>query len=84
MVVRARTFKKVTIRSDGEPSVRIVMRMVESRGAMMENPTCEIIQLQSQRYSNQSNGGAERVAETIRKQIRTCEFQIEKNARHDQ
>ena len=41
------------------------MRMVQSKGAMMEHPPCEIIQQQSLRYSHQSNGGAERMVQTI-------------------
>ena len=40
---------KVIIQSDGEPASEIVMRMVQSKGAMMEHPPCEIIQQQSQR-----------------------------------
>ena len=35
---------KVIIHSDGEPASEAVMRMVQSKGAMMENPVCEIIQ----------------------------------------
>ena len=57
---------KVIIQSDGEPASEIVMRMVQLKGAMMEHPPCEIIQQQSQRYSHQSNGGAERMVQTIR------------------
>ena len=56
----------VIIQSDGEPASEVVMRMVQSKGAMMENPPCEITQLQSQRYSHQSTGGAERMVQTIR------------------
>ena len=51
-----------------------------SKGAMMEHPPCEIIQQQSQRYSHQSNAGAERMVQTIRNQIRAYEIQIEKNS----
>ena len=43
------------------------MRMVLS---VMENPPCKIVQLHSQRYSHQSNGGAERMLQTIRNQIK--------------
>ena len=71
---------KVIIQSDGEPASEIVMRMVESKGAMMEHPPCEIIQQQSQRYSHQSNGGAERMVQTIRNQIKAYKIQIEKNS----
>ena len=46
----------------------------------MENPPCEIIQQQSRRYSHQSNGGAERMVQTIRNQIKACKIQIEKNS----
>ena len=71
---------KVIIQSDGEPASEIVMRMVQSKGAMMEHPPCEIIQQQSQRYSHQSNGGAERMVQTIRNQIKAYKIQIEKNS----
>ena len=71
---------KVIIQSDGEPVSEIVMRMVQSKGAMMEHPPCEIIQQQSQRYSHQSNGGAERMVQTIRNQIKAYKIQIEKNS----
>ena len=47
---------------------------------MMEHPPCEIIQQQSQRYSHQSNGGAERMVQTIRNQIKAYKIQIEKNS----
>ena len=56
------------------------MRMVQSKGAGMEIPPCESIQQQSQRYSHQSNGGAERIVQTIRNQIKAYKFQIEKNS----
>ena len=46
---------KVIIQSDAEPASEVVLRMVQSKGATMEHPPCEIIQ----RYSHQSNGGAE-------------------------
>ena len=35
---------KIIIQSDGEPASEVVMRMVQSEGAMMEHPPCEIIQ----------------------------------------
>ena len=57
--------QKVIVQSDGEPASEVAMRMVQSKGAMMENPPCEIIQQQSQRYGHQSNGGAERMVQTI-------------------
>ena len=38
------------------------------KGAMMENPPCEVIQQQSQRHSHQSNGGAERMVQTLHNQ----------------
>ena len=44
----------------------------------MGHPPCEIIQQQSQRYSHQSNGGAERMVRTIRNQIKAYKIQIEK------
>ena len=69
---------KVIIQSDGEPSSEVVMRMVHSKGAMTENPPCEIMQQQSQRYSHQCNGGAERMVQTIRSQIKAHKIQIEK------
>ena len=71
---------KVIIQSDGEPASEVVMRMVQSKGAMMEHPPCEIIQQQSQRYSQQSNGGAERMVQTIRNQIKAYKIQIGKNS----
>ena len=71
---------KVIIQSDGEQASEVVMRMVQSKGAMMENPPCEIIQQQSQRCSHQSNGGAERMVQTIRNQIKAYKIQIEKNS----
>ena len=46
----------------------------------MESPPCEIIQQQSQRYSHQINGGAERMVQTIRNQIKAYKIQIEKNS----
>ena len=48
---------KVIIQSDGEPASEVVMRMVQSKGAMMEHPPCEIIQQQSQRYSTRATEG---------------------------
>ena len=71
---------KVIIQSDGEPASEVVMRMVQSKGAMMEHPPCEIIQQQSRRYSHQSNGGAERMVQTVRNQIKAYKIQIEKNS----
>ena len=56
------------------------MRMVQSKSAMMGNPPCEIIQQQSERYSHQSNGGAERMVQTFRNQIKAYKIQIEKNS----
>ena len=61
---------KVIIQSDGESTSEVVMRMVQSKSAMMENPPCEIIQRQSQRYSHRSNGDAERMVQTIHNQIK--------------
>ena len=46
----------------------------------MENPPCEIIQRQSQRYSRQSKGHVEWRIQTIRNQIKTYKIQIEKNS----
>ena len=71
---------KVIIQSDGEPASEVVMRIMQSRGDMMEHPPCEIIQQQSQRYSHQSNGGAERMVQTIRNQIKAYKIQIQKNS----
>ena len=71
---------KVIIKSDGEPASEVVMRMVQTKGAMMENPPCEIIQPQSQRYSHQGSGGAERMVQTLRNQIKSCKIQIERNS----
>ena len=72
---------KVIIQSDGEPASEVVVRMVQSKGAMMENTPCEIIQQQSpQRYSHQSNGGAERMVQTIRNQVKAKKIKIEKNS----
>ena len=71
---------KVIIQSDGEPASEIVMRMVQSKGAMMEHPPCEIIQQQSHKYSHHNNGGAERMVQTIRNQIKAYKIQIEKNS----
>ena len=50
--------------------------MVQSKGATVENPPCEITQQQSQRYSH---GGAERAVQTISNQIKTHRVKIEKN-----
>ena len=72
---------KVIIQSDGEPASEVVMRMVQSKGARMEDPPSEIIQQQSQRYSYESNGGAERMVQTILNQIKMYIFQIEKKSR---
>ena len=57
--------QRLVIRSDGEPASELDMRMVQSKGAVMENP-CDVILPQSQRYSHHSNVGAERVVQTIR------------------
>ena len=47
----------------------------------MEHTPCENIQQQSQRYSHQSNGGAEqRMVQTIRNQIKVYKIHIEKNS----
>ena len=57
------------------------MGKMQSARAMVENPPCEIIQQQSQRYSHQSNGGAEPMVQTIRKQPKACKkIQIEKSS----
>ena len=45
----------------------------------MDNPPCEVIQQQSQRYSHRSNGGAERMVQTTRNQLKACKTQMEKN-----
>ena len=78
MVVRAWTLNSHHAISDGEPASEVIMRMVQSKGAMMENPPCEINQQQSQRYSHQSNGGAERMVQTIRSQIKAYKIQIKR------
>ena len=65
--------KVIIHQSDGEAASEVVMRMVQSKGAMMEHPLCEIIQQQSQRYSHQSSGGAERMVQTIRNQIKALQ-----------
>ena len=80
MNVRAWTLK-IIIQSGSEPALEAVIRIVQSKGAMMDNPPFEIIQQQSQRYSHQSNGGAERMVQTIRNQIQAYKIQIEKNSR---
>ena len=46
----------------------------------MESPPCEIIQQQSQRYSHQINGGAERMVQTTRNQIKAYKIHVEKNS----
>ena len=46
----------------------------------MENPPCEIIQQQSQRYSHQSNGDSERMVQSLRNQIKAYKVQLEKNS----
>ena len=46
----------------------------------LEHPPCEIIQQQSKRYNHQSNGGAERMVQTIRNQIKANKIQFEKNS----
>ena len=56
------------------------MRMLQAQGAVMENPPCELILQQSQRYSHQSNGGAERMMQTFRNQIKAYKIQIETNS----
>ena len=71
---------KVIMQSDGESASEVVMRMVQSESAMMENPPCEIIQRQSQRYSRQSKRDAERRVQTVRNQIKAYKIQIEKNS----
>ena len=71
---------EVIIQSDGEPASEVVMRMVQSKSAMMKNPTCELVQQQTQRYSHQSNGGVERMVQTTSKQIKTHKIQIDKNS----
>ena len=58
----------------------VVMRMAQSEGAMMENPPCEIIQQQSQRYSHQSNGGAQRMVQSTRNHMKAYKIQFEKNS----
>ena len=47
---------------------------------MMENPPCEIIQQQSQRYSHQSNGDSERMVQSLRNQIKAYKVQLEMNS----
>ena len=69
---------KVIIQSDGEAASEVVMRRVRSTSTMMENPPCEIIQRQSQRYSRQSKRNAERRIQTVRIQIKAYKIQIEK------
>ena len=41
-------YSKVIIQSDGESASEVVLRMVQSKGARMENPPCEIVQRQLQ------------------------------------
>ena len=38
---------------DGKPALGVAMRMVQSKGAMMENPPCEIIQQHSDTATEQ-------------------------------
>ena len=71
---------KVIIQSDGSQRQRLSCAWYSQKGAMMENPPCEIIQQQSQRYSHQSNGGAERMLQTIRDQIKVYKIQIDQNS----
>ena len=67
---------KVIIQSDGDPASEVVMRMVQSRGAMMEYPPCEITQRQSQRYSHR--GRTDGTNDT--QQIKAYKIQIETNS----
>ena len=75
---------KVIIQSDGESASEVVMRMVQSKSAMMENPPCEIVQRQAQRYNHQSKEDAERMVQTIRNRIKAYKIQIEKLRDHHQ
>ena len=70
----------VIIQSDGEPGSEVVLRRVQSKCATMENPPCEIVQRQSQQYSQQSKEDAEWRIQTIRNQIKAYKIQIEKNS----
>ena len=72
--------QKSSSSSDGEPGSEVVMRMLQSKSAMMENPPCELVQQQSQRYSHQSDGEVERMVQTIRNQVKTYKIQIDKNS----
>ena len=70
----------VIIQSDGDPGSEVVLRRVRSKCATMENPPCEIVQRQSQQYSQQSKEDAEWRIQTIRNQIKAYKIQIEKNS----
>ena len=69
-------YSKFIIQSDAE----VVLRMVQSKSATMENPPCEIVQRQSQQYSHQIKEDAEWRIQTIRNQIKAYKIQIEKNS----
>ena len=70
----------VIIQSDGEPGSEVVLRRVQSKCATMKNPPCEIVQRQSQQYSQQSKEDAEWRIQSIRNQIKAYKIQIDKNS----
>ena len=73
-------YSKIIIQSDVEPASEVVIAHGTVSRYHDRKPPCEIIQQQSQRYSHQSNGGAERTVQTIRNQIKAYKIQIEQNA----
>ena len=73
-------YSKVILQSDGESASEVVMPMAQSKSAMMENPPCEIIQRQSQRYSRQGKRNAEQRVQNVRNQIKAYKIQDKKNS----
>ena len=71
---------KVIIQSDGEPAWEVVMADGLIKRRNDGKTTIEIIQQQSPRYSHQTNGGAERMVQTLRNQIKSYKIQIEKKS----
>jgi len=69
---------RVALRAGGAPAEQALVEAIKKKALALG--VCETIFVQqSERYSSQSLGGAERTVQTIRKQIKTYKYDIEKN-----
>jgi len=69
-------YPKIRLQSDGAPAAVMVVEMAKNELAKTGSPMIVMTQT-SERYSHQSNGGAERMVQTIRNQCKAYTFQVE-------